>query len=292
MTAELFIQAECILGESPMWHKERNSLWWVDIEAGIFFECNIETKIIKKWRVQQSLSLLVQSAKNSNTLILAVSDGLLQFNIDKNEFERILFIEKNLATNRTNDGGCDANGRLWLGTMDITCAQGAGKLYCIGNDLQVNEKIETTSISNGLCWSLAQDRFYYIDSATYKVDSYFFDIKTAEIIFEKTVVEIPEDFGMPDGMAMDEEGMLWIANWGGFTVNRWNPVNGVLLEVIVLPVPNVSSCAFGGENMDLLFITTARSGLSDVELEEYPLSGGVFVAYTTVAGKSKNKCSL
>lgn len=97
---------------------------------------------------------------------------------------------------------------------------------------------------------------------------------------------------MPDGIEIDEEGMLWIANWGGFTVNRWNAANGELMEIIVLPVPNVTSCAFGGEKMNQLFITTARSGLSDAEIEKYPLSGSLFVAHTAVTGTIKNKCSL
>ncbi len=292
MKAELFIETDCILGESPMWHKERNSIWWVDIEVGKFFECELGTKKINSWQVPQRLSLLAQSIKNNNTLLLAVADGLLKFSIDKNEFERILFLEETLLINRTNDGGCDANGRLWLGTMDINCAAGAGKLYCIENDLQVKEKIRPTDISNGLCWSLEQDRFYYIDSATYKVQSYFFNINTAEIIFEKMIVEIPKDLGMPDGMTIDEEGMLWIAIWGGFTVNRYNPANGELLECIDLPVPNVTSCAFGGSNMNQLFITTAMVDLSDAEIDKYPLSGSVFVATTAVKGVAKNKCGL
>jgi len=292
MKATLFYEANCTLGESPMWHKERSSIWWVDIEAGNFFECNIETKKVSNWNLPQRVSLLVQSAKDADTLLLAVADGLLQFNINKNAFERKLFFKETLTTNRTNDGGCDASGRLWLGTMDSNCAAGAGKLYCIENDLTIKEKIAPTTISNGLCWSFNEDIFYYIDSSTYKVDAYFFNTETANIIFEKTVIKIPEHLGMPDGMAIDKEGMLWIASWGGFAVNRWNPATGELLEVIELPVPNVTCCAFGGQQMNQLFITTAKSGLSEAELTKYPLSGSVFVAGTAVAGIEKNKCGL
>ena len=97
---------------------------------------------------------------------------------------------------------------------------------------------------------------------------------------------------MPDGMAIDEEGMLWIANWGGFTVNRWNPADGQLLEKIELPVPNVTGCAFGGETLNQLFIATARAGLSADELAKYPLSGSVFITTTNVKGIAKNKCNL
>lgn len=292
MKADLFIQTEGTLGEGPMWHAERSSIWWVDIEAGKFFECDIATKKINNWQVPQRLSLMVQPAGDNNTLLLAVQDGLLRFDIDKNEFQRVLFIEDKLINNRTNDGACDAFGRLWLGTMHLDCKEGSGKLYCIDKDLQVQPKIDHTSISNGICWSLQNDRMYYIDSATYKVQSYFFDVQKAEIVFEKTIITIPNELGMPDGMAIDAEGMLWIAQWGGFGVNRWNPENGELLDKITLPVPNVTSCAFGGEHLNQLFITTARAGLSKKELHKYPDSGSLFVAAPKVKGVITTKCKL
>lgn len=91
-------------------------------------------------------------------------------------------------------------------------------------------------------------------------------------------------------MAIDEEGMLWIAHWGGFGVYKWNPLNGELMDIIKLPVPNVSSCAFAGENLDRLIITTARQDLSIEELEKYPGSGDVFMANPNVKGKATNKC--
>src|SRR5674476_448100 len=116
MEAFLFIKTDCTLGEGPMWHAERKSIWWVDIEKGNFYECIIATKKVNTWQVPQRLSLLVQTEDDSNLLVLAIEDGLLKYDIDKNEFQRLLFLESALTSNRTNDGGCDANGRLWLGT--------------------------------------------------------------------------------------------------------------------------------------------------------------------------------
>jgi sugar lactone lactonase YvrE len=103
------------------------------------------------------------------------------------------------------------------------------------------------------------------------------------------VINIPEALGAPDGMTIDEEGMLWIAHWGGFGVYRWNPQNGELLTKIKIPVPNVSSCAFGGEDFDHLFITSARQDLSEQELRDYPASGDVFWVKLPVKGKPANK---
>jgi sugar lactone lactonase YvrE len=242
--------------------------------------------------VPHRVSLLVQPKNDDTILILAVDNGLLKFNIDKNTFERLTYLEDTIIDNRSNDGACDTNGNLWLGTMHLNCMAACGKLYCIKTNLQAEEKITKTTISNGLCWSLENDRMYYIDSASYKVACYLFNAETAEIIFEKTAVAIPPELGMPDGMAIDVEGMLWIAHWGGYGVYRWNPENGELLDKILLPVPNITSCVFGGNKFNQLFITTARSGLSLKELEQYPLSGSIFIATTNVTGFVKNKFTL
>ena len=140
-----------------------------------------------------------------------------------------------------------------------------------------------------MAWSADNKRFYFIDSTTYKVDSYSFDLKTGNIKFETTVITIPENMGMPDGMCIDKEGMLWIAHWNGFAVRRWNPINGHLLLTIELPVPQVTSCTFGGKNLDELFITTAKTGLSDEQLKQYPESGHLFTIKTSVKGKFSEK---
>lgn len=97
---------------------------------------------------------------------------------------------------------------------------------------------------------------------------------------------------MPDGMTIDEEGMLWVAHWGGFGVYRWNPLNGEWIGTIKLPVPHITSCAFAGERLDRLVITTARQDLSEEELEKYPASGDVFVASPGVKGVEANRCGF
>lgn len=104
------------------------------------------------------------------------------------------------------------------------------------------------------------------------------------------MIQIPNETGSPDGMTIDEEGMLWIAHWGGFGVYRWNPHNGQLTDKIEVPVPQVSSCAFAGENLDYLVITTARENLKEEELRKYPESGSIFFIKVNVKGMVSNKC--
>jgi sugar lactone lactonase YvrE len=119
---------------------------------------------------------------------------------------------------------------------------------------------------------------YYTDTPTRQITAFDFDPETGNISNRRTVVIIPHDMGYPDGMTIDSNDKLWVAHWGGGCVAQWDPKTGKLLKKIDLPAPHVTSCAFGGKNLDLLFITTARSGLTKKQLEDYPASGGLFIA--------------
>jgi sugar lactone lactonase YvrE len=143
-----------------------------------------------------------------------------------------------------------------------------------------------------MAWSLDNKRLYYIDSPTRKVQSFIFDASSGNIQFEKDIIHIQKQNGDPDGMAIDDEGMLWIAHWGGFGVYRWNPATGEQIGFIELPVPNVSSCVFAGDSLDHLLITTARQDLSEDDLKKFPQSGDVFIAYPGVKGVEKFACKV
>lgn len=283
MNASLLYKSDCYLAEGPMWHAERKSFFWVDIDGKAFYEYKMQSGEVRSWQLQQRVSLIIRS--KDAKLILGTEFGLASFDLQTNELQLLVEIEKDILTNRSNDGACDAAGRLWMGTMARDFTPGAGSLYCIDKNFSVTKKLDNLSIPNGLVWSPDNKRMYFIDTPTLCVRSFLFDVEKAELQFEKVVIEIEQDLGMPDGMTMDEEGMLWIAHWNGFGVYRWNPLNGKLLDKIAVPVPQVSSCTFGGDNMDLLFITTARENMTDADLFKYPDSGNVFIAETNVKGK-------
>jgi sugar lactone lactonase YvrE len=143
-----------------------------------------------------------------------------------------------------------------------------------------------------MAWSPDDSYFYFIDSPLKRVDRYRFDACSGTITFDRPVVTIPEELGLPDGMTIDAEGMLWIAHWGGFCVCRWKPETGALLQRIDVPVPQVSSCTFGGENLDQLVITTASVDLSEEVLQKYPQSGHLFIAQPGVKGLLPNPFKL
>ena len=290
MQAELLYPSQCILAESPLWHPERKCCYWVDIENGILYEHNWLSKETRFWNLNGKLPLAVQG--KGDELILALNAGIVKFNLESEQIEGVLDIEPASSGNRCNDGACDNEGRLWIGTMSLQHTNGAGSLYCVDVDHKVQKKRAHISVSNGIVWSLDNKRMFYIDSPTQVVQSFLFEEEKGNIAFEKNVIEIPADTGTPDGMAIDEEGMLWIAHWGGFSVCRWNPNNGELLSKIDLPVPQVSSCAFVGDELNHLLITTARENMSPEDVKKYPESGDVFIIKTDVKGTLPNRCLI
>lgn len=275
--------SQCILAEGPLWHKERNSCFWVDIERGILYEYGWDNRELNTWSFDYRVTLVIQA--NNNEVILALDRSIARFDLETEKLEWLVDVEHQLPNNRCNDGACDSQGRIWVGTMALDIQQGAASLYCIENDRSVVKKISDITISNGLAWSADDRTFYYIDTPTKMVQAYHYDSESGEIGFDRTAIEIPEEMGSPDGMAIDSEGMLWIAHYGGFGVCRWNPETGKLMEKIEVPVPNVTSCAFVGENLDKLLVTTASENLSEEELRKYPESGNVFLAEMKVKGR-------
>jgi len=288
MTAELLSTSPCILGESPLWHADRKCCFWVDIESGVLYEYNWTDHSTRSWKFNFRLTLVVQG--RDNKLILALDAKIASFDLETEQLKWLLNLEDPSSENRCNDGACDTRGRLWLGTMHLEHKKGAGALYCIDADLNAQKKLAHVTISNGIAWSLDNKHLYYIDSPTQVVRSFLFEEKSGEVLFEKNVIHVPMEMGTPDGMAIDEEGMLWIAHWGGFAVYCWNPQTGKIINKVKLPVPQVSSCAFAGENLDYLIITTAKENLKEEEIKKYPESGNTFFLKVAMRGVASNNC--
>jgi sugar lactone lactonase YvrE len=143
--------------------------------------------------------------------------------------------------------------------------------------------------SNGLDWSADLRTMYYIDTPTMMVRAFDFDLENGTLDNQRVVIRFPEGVGRPDGMTADVEGMLWIAHWDGGRVTRWDPHTGRLLQTIHLPADRVTSCAFGGTNLDILFITTARHGLDAEQQQQQPHAGSLFAARPGVVGRPAHR---
>jgi sugar lactone lactonase YvrE len=276
-----------LLGEGPVWDNQNGCLYWVDIEACHLFEMKWLSKAIRLWKLPQPVGMV--ALHEAHKVIVALQEGLAIFHLETAQLSWLTDIEREVACNRANDGKCDAKGRLWLGTMNFNCTDPTGSLYTIDGKLDVRKKLDGLVISNGMAWSADHEHMYFIDSSTYKIDAFRFDLESGGIEWEKTVIRVPEDLGMPDGMTIDEAGMLWVAHWNGFAVRRWDPDTGRLLATLPVPAPQVTSITFGGENLDEAFITTARTGLSADQLAQFPLSGHLFTCKLPFKGMPSNR---
>jgi sugar lactone lactonase YvrE len=266
----------CELGEGPVWDKARQSILWVDILKGTVHEYDTGNGIHRQIDAGE-MTGAVALAPNGR-LVAALHNGFAYLNHDSGEKKMLADPEAHLPGNRFNDGKCDPAGRFWAGTMSLSGEQGAGGLYMLDRNLTVTKKISGVSISNGLAWSPDASEFYYIDTPEFSVVSYAFDPESGAISDRRVAIEIPVEDGYPDGMTIDSEGMLWIAHWDGWQVTRWDPATGRKLGSINLPVARITSCCFGGAALDELYITSARTGLSENQLADQPLAGALFVA--------------
>lgn len=280
--AELVIDAKATLGEGAIWNPKEKFLYWVDIEEGILHKYDPLSEKNIQFKLNKRIGTVVPSEKDG--LLVALEDGIYHYNPAT---DSIIFITNPPGNNseiRFNDGKCDPAGRFWAGTMSLTGKQNAGALYYLDKNGAIEKKIDSVSISNGIVWSSDSTKMYYIDTPTGKVKEYDYDIITGNISYIKDAITIDQKMGHPDGMTIDSNGNLWIALWGGSAVGCWDPENGKLLQKISVPVLNVTSCAFGGDNLETLFITTASQGTPKDGLEKYPNRGGLFKAKPGVKG--------
>jgi sugar lactone lactonase YvrE len=279
---ELAIDARAELGEGPSWDAAARRLIWVDITAELVHRFDPASGRDERFEIGQPVGVAVPTT--DGRLALAVSDGFVFLDPATGAIERIADVEADLADTMMNDGKCDPAGRLWAGTKDAKGGQPIAALYRLGAEGRPVRMLTGLTVSNGLGWSPDRATMYLIDSPTQRIDVFDFDLGAGEIANRRTLVEIPQAWGLPDGMTADEEGFLWVAFWGGSAVRRFDP-EGAIVSTIEFPVSQVTSCAFGGDDLSDLYVTSARDGLSDHQLAEQPLAGALFRLRPGVRGQ-------
>lgn len=276
------IPSQCFLGEGPLWIAKLGCFFWVDIERGNLHRYHLATEQLEIRHFPHRLAVVLEG--QIGKLILGLDRKLVRYDWETEVIEELCEVESDLTLNRFNDGKVDPKGRIWSGTLSTLFTEGAGSLYRIGPNLSPEVQLKNLTISNGMAWTADQQTFYFIDTPTKKIQEFAFDPESGAIEFRRIAVEISEGLGFPDGMCIDREGMLWVAHYAGAGVYCWNPESGELLDKIELPVPHVTSCCFGGENLDLMLITTAQENLTADDLEKYPQSGDEFLVNVKVGG--------
>jgi sugar lactone lactonase YvrE len=280
---EIAVPAQATLGEGVNWDANRQCLYWVDIlekELHVYDPGADSDRCID---VGQYIGAAVPTA--AGDLMLALHHGFYRIDLETEAMTPVCDPESDLPENRFNDGKCDPAGRFWAGTMGVDPDRGAtGALYRMDADLSVHKQFGDVGISNGLAWSPDHTTMYYIDTVTCQVSAFDYDLDTGTIDNRRAVITFSHDMGHPDGMTIDEEGMLWVCFFGGGRIARYNPGTGEELDEIRFPVSNVSNCVFGGPDLDTLYASTARVTLTDDQLAEQPQAGSVFRVKPGVRG--------
>ncbi|MEX0772600.1 MAG: SMP-30/gluconolactonase/LRE family protein [Balneolales bacterium] len=280
--ASLELQSNAILGEGPVWDERAEKLYWVDILSHKLFIYDPVKHTNDEYDTVDHIGAF--SLREQGGLVMATKTGFAFFDPETRKRTHITDPESDIPDNRFNDGKSDSRGRFWAGTMSYEVKKKAGSLYCLNPDLSVDVKLQGVTISNGLVWNKQLDKFYFIDTPTRKIFSFDYEDKTGGISNRQVIKELKEGEGYPDGMTIDTEDHLWVALYGGSKILRIDPITGRTVFEIHLPVPQVTSCTFGGSQLNELYITTCRENMSEQEIRKAPLSGSLFRAKVPFQG--------
>lgn len=265
--------------EGCIWDEQRERLYFVDIEYRKIYMLEKGTENLQSMEVPEFVGCIV--LQRDGSLIAALTKGLCYIDFDERVCRRVMngILKEGI---RFNDGKCDEQGRLWVGSMAVLqdeYAERAGSLYCIEKE-RVQGVYPGYSIPNGIDFDGKMEYLYHIDTAKKQIERYQMG-EDGTLKNRKTVADLRREPGDPDGMCMDAEGNLWAAMWGGSQVVCIEPGSGKILDRIQVPEKYPSCCVFGGKEMDQLFITTARDEMGN--------GGEVYVHEMNVKGRSANR---
>jgi len=275
-------EAAAILGEGPLWSAREGALYWVDIKAPALHRYRPSDGDKTSWVMPERIGWVIERANGEGLIAGFKGRGFAFLTPGTMAPETIGQPEPDYPDNRFNDAKADAAGRIWAGTMDDNEREASGALYRLDPDLEWYRMDRGYTVTNGPAISPDQRRLYHTD--TFEGTIYAFDLAdNGKLSNKRAFVTIPEGDGYPDGMTCDAEGGLWVAHWVGWRYTRFTP-GGEVDRVIEMPVAQVTSCAFGGADLDRLSVTSASVGLDEEDREEQPQAGGLFEIVPGVKG--------
>jgi sugar lactone lactonase YvrE len=275
---ELLFRSEAHTGEGPVW--SNGNIIWVDIYAGKIHTTNAMTGKTSTITLDAVVGAVVE-IENSDEFIMAMQEG---FAIVKGSSIKVIDKVLDSKTHLMNDGKCDALGRFWAGSYEKNCTKGMGALHLLTGPGPSVIVADGFASPNGIGWTLDNKTMFFVDSLAHQVYRTEFDLMEARIGKFELFAKV--NFGLPDGIAVDVDGCIWVAVWGGSKVVRISPQGEIIAE-IATPVSQPSSCAFGPDGT--LYITSATSGLSESDLSNQPLAGSLFAVPTNTQGVPVSK---
>jgi len=288
MSAKAISPAGALLGEGVVWMPEEAAVYWVDIKGKAVHRHSPQTGAQTSWAMPEEIGCLVPRAgggivpRSGGGFVAGLQSGLALVNLNSGDITPLGGPEAEMPGNRINDGKADAQGRLWVGTMDNAESAPTGSLYRFDADGSEHCMDSGYVITNGPAFSPDGGTLYHTD--TLKKTIYAFDLEAhGEISNKRSHIVLPDGQGWPDGMTVDAEGCLWLAHFGGWRISRFTP-DGALERVIEMPVGQITNLAFGGADLDTLYITTAAKQLDATALAAQPLAGALFELAVDVKG--------
>ena len=276
------VEAHNVLGEGPVWDARARRLYWLDIKGGRLSWLEPVSGAVGGVAVKDQVSAVAPRACGEG-LVAACKRGVGVLDPETGDFELRLVPEPDRPQNRANDGNVDLAGRFWFGTMDDGEAGASGAVYRLDADWACTRVLDGLGISNTLVCNPGGDLLYVADSPASTIQTLQIDPVTGAAGAIQPFVDTSVDGFHPDGSAVDSEGFLWNAQWGGARLVRYSP-EGSVDRIVSLPTDHVSSCAFGGDDLATLYVSTARWLLSADDLARQPLAGALFAFEPGVRG--------
>ena len=277
------MKAEAIVGESPLWSPRERVLYWVDITGQKIHRFNPRTAVNDTFHLPQPVTAV--GLRKKGGLIITLRKDFAFFDPETGALQLLSDPEEDKPYDRFNDAKCDRQGRFWAGTMDdVKWNAPHGSLYRLDPDTRITCMKTSVICANGLGWSPDNRVFYFTESFRYGIYAYDFDSATGNISKRRLFASIGRNLdGFPDGLTVDEEGYVWSVHNAVGRVVRYSP-SGAIDRVIEIPVPRPTSCIFGGDHLDVLYITSARETMTAEEIAQAPLSGSLFAMKPGVKG--------
>ena len=277
---ELIVDAKNRLGESAMWHPREQLFYWIDARAPALYRLEANNGVTTIPLPAMAGAVV---PRRSGGIAIALQHGFHAIDTTTKAISFIADPEPDLPDNRINDGSCDRLGRFWAGTQHVTIREPRGSLYRLDPDHSTHKMLQGITVTNMVRFSPDDRTLYYAD--TYSDVMYAFDYSLADgaISNRRVFVDTKDHPGHPDGSAIDADGCLWNAEYGGSRVVRYTP-RGRIDRVIEFPVTQPTSCAFGGPNLDILYVTSATQRIEPDVLAKQPLAGGLFAVHVGVKG--------